>query len=65
MKYKYTLYATIKDTQIIIESERYKVCIQSVNKLAEICGVLVEESSFSIVATDENNNEYTIIDYAG
>lgn len=65
MKYKFTLYATMGDTQIIIESERYKICIEAVNKLAELCGVLTEESSFSIVSTDENNNEYTIVDYAG
>ena len=30
MKYKFTLYATMGDTQIIIESERYKVCIEAV-----------------------------------
>lgn len=65
MKYKFTLYATIGDTQIIIESERYRVCIEAVNKLANLCGTLLEESSFSIVGTDENNNEYTIVDYAG
>lgn len=62
---RYTAYATIGDTQLMIENASFFIVISVIENTASLCRIPLKECSYSIVATDNKGNEQTIVDYAG